>query len=49
MISKLTTNLPVGFDFFVIAWKNTFKDDCNLANLKLKLQKEEKKILYHIQ
>lgn len=49
MISKLTTNLPTKFDSFIAAWENTPKNDHNLVNLKLRLQKEEKKILYCIQ
>lgn len=49
MISKLTSNLPEGFDHFLTAWESTAKADQTLPQLKLRLRKEERKILKKIQ
>lgn len=35
MISKLTSNLPPGYDSFYSAWDSTPKSEATLANLKL--------------
>ena len=44
MISKLTSNLPEGFDHFTTAWESTRAADRSLSNLKLWLLKEEAKL-----
>jgi hypothetical protein len=44
MISKLTSNLPEGFDHFTTAWESTPAADRTLSNLKLWLLKEEAKL-----
>nr|PNR45161.1 hypothetical protein PHYPA_014932 [Physcomitrium patens] len=48
-MSKLTTNLHARFDGFTIEWESTSKEDRTLPNLKLRLRKEETKILKRLQ
>lgn len=44
LISKLTTNLPEGFDAFLTAWDSTPLEDRTFANLQLRLYKEEARL-----
>lgn len=37
MISKLTANLPTGFNGFTKTWESTSKEEQTLSNLKLRL------------